>query len=577
LVAAVLLAGVTTVSWAADVPVGHRDFMPSPQRPVGWRGDGTGVFPGATPPTQWDSGGPSSSRDGGTTPRQGKGVLWRVTMPHQTFASPIVVKGPSTGSEQARVITLADPHTILAYDANTGKRLWYNAQDTFDLVCKDAAEARKMRRLYDLYHRHFTGGKSHGTPDTSGLDLAAEKTLAAKELAAAGIDPAAAGTGKSSNHGNRHPAFQPFNLVAWDCKAIVQAMSTPVSDGTLIWVLWSATRTVAGYEADTGKCKWMRTLAPHDPGWPGLNFNSPLLVDGVLVVRHQTMLSGLNPATGADIWSVDLKQKNSPCGAGSYSCETPVSAVVDGKKVVILQNTAAVDVKTGKTVVKGLGWPKESVIGGVIKVFGNTPFLAGPDIIAHLPGQYGSLAARRFSAKGVEPLLFGQICDPVDGRVNEDTGQSLFYDGHIYMNDSGTSMVVEVPSGKMIPRGISGPNGGYPGCNVAGQYFFNFDGAASCTVTTLGPQGKLVAINHLVPGYSHTKRLTSAQGHGMGNPKGFTPGWWKQCFAARGEGVIGWVGRTWSLAAGEMSAGPFFQGDRIYLRTHTELICLGGK
>jgi hypothetical protein len=26
-----------------------------------------------------------------------------------------------------------------------------------------------------------------------------------------------------------------------------------------------------------------------------------------------------------------------------------------------------------------------------------------------------------------------------------------------------------------------------------------------------------------------------------------------------------------------MSDGPFFQGDRIYLRTHTELICIGTK
>jgi outer membrane protein assembly factor BamB len=33
--------------------LGAPDYRPTPQRPLGWRGDWTGRFPGATPPTQW--------------------------------------------------------------------------------------------------------------------------------------------------------------------------------------------------------------------------------------------------------------------------------------------------------------------------------------------------------------------------------------------------------------------------------------------------------------------------------------------------------------------------------------------
>jgi outer membrane protein assembly factor BamB len=33
--------------------LGSPDFKPTPERPIGWRGDGTGRFPGATPPTAW--------------------------------------------------------------------------------------------------------------------------------------------------------------------------------------------------------------------------------------------------------------------------------------------------------------------------------------------------------------------------------------------------------------------------------------------------------------------------------------------------------------------------------------------
>ena len=34
-------------------PLGSASFYPTAERPVGWRGDWTGRFPGATPPTQW--------------------------------------------------------------------------------------------------------------------------------------------------------------------------------------------------------------------------------------------------------------------------------------------------------------------------------------------------------------------------------------------------------------------------------------------------------------------------------------------------------------------------------------------
>jgi outer membrane protein assembly factor BamB len=35
------------------VPIGSPDFYPSDEHPLGWRGDGSGRFPGANPPTEW--------------------------------------------------------------------------------------------------------------------------------------------------------------------------------------------------------------------------------------------------------------------------------------------------------------------------------------------------------------------------------------------------------------------------------------------------------------------------------------------------------------------------------------------
>jgi len=47
-----LLFGVSPVA-AGEKPLGSADFRPSPERPVGWRGDGSGKFPGANPPVNW--------------------------------------------------------------------------------------------------------------------------------------------------------------------------------------------------------------------------------------------------------------------------------------------------------------------------------------------------------------------------------------------------------------------------------------------------------------------------------------------------------------------------------------------
>src|SRR5678815_105657 len=37
----------------AGKSLGSPDFKPAPDRPVGWRGDWSGRFPGASPPMEW--------------------------------------------------------------------------------------------------------------------------------------------------------------------------------------------------------------------------------------------------------------------------------------------------------------------------------------------------------------------------------------------------------------------------------------------------------------------------------------------------------------------------------------------
>jgi outer membrane protein assembly factor BamB len=52
-VLASLLGAGRAAAGEAGGPLGSPAFKPTPERPVGWRGDWTGRFPGATPPTEW--------------------------------------------------------------------------------------------------------------------------------------------------------------------------------------------------------------------------------------------------------------------------------------------------------------------------------------------------------------------------------------------------------------------------------------------------------------------------------------------------------------------------------------------
>jgi len=93
-----------------DVPLGHADFCPSPDRPEGYRGDGSGIYPGATPPLNFDE-------------ASGKNLKWLAKMPGWSHSPPLVVG--------KRIIVEAEPDTTLCVDADTGAILW---QDSLGLL-----------------------------------------------------------------------------------------------------------------------------------------------------------------------------------------------------------------------------------------------------------------------------------------------------------------------------------------------------------------------------------------------------------------------------------------------------------
>ena len=118
-----LLLFAPALLFGADVPLGHKDFLPTPTRPVGYLGDGSSQYPGATPVAEWDAG-------------TGKNVLWRAPMPYYSNGSCILVGD--------RVFTMSDRSWLFCLDAKTGKELWRRpAVPQAELL--PAAEAQRLR------------------------------------------------------------------------------------------------------------------------------------------------------------------------------------------------------------------------------------------------------------------------------------------------------------------------------------------------------------------------------------------------------------------------------------------------
>ena len=92
--------------------------------PVGWRGDGSGVYPGADPVAQW-----SDKRN----------VLWKTEVGAGN-SSPLVVAG--------RVLVTAEPDLLVCLDAAGGKELWRKANRLSDLPPELGAKRPKQGELY---------------------------------------------------------------------------------------------------------------------------------------------------------------------------------------------------------------------------------------------------------------------------------------------------------------------------------------------------------------------------------------------------------------------------------------------
>ena len=283
---------------ALGVPVGHPDFFPSKEHPVGWRGNGTGAWPGAAPVTEWNA-------------QTGKNIVWKTAMPGPSFSQPIVVGD--------KVFTLADPNWLICVNARNGKIIWQKAADhTLVMPSEKATQARKAIDFWDDQFRQYSiwlDVKSEMNPKLPQEQI--DRALAAAEEHGYSVNgPGAANfsmmrLGKTGHDPlwdrlwKDQTDYSLYYFGHWE-GILTQTLATPVSDGEYVFVTMSNDQ-VGCYDLD-GNSKWLlwdRPLKAVPAKSEHVRYAlSPCLVDDKLIVAACGELRAYDKTSGKKLWSV---------------------------------------------------------------------------------------------------------------------------------------------------------------------------------------------------------------------------------------------------------------------------------
>ncbi|MFW5752840.1 MAG: PQQ-binding-like beta-propeller repeat protein [Planctomycetota bacterium] len=276
----------------------HIILVPLCAQSVGYRGDGTGRYPDATPPTAWNIHDRTNVR--WLTP-----LVW-------SKAAPIVVG--------ERIYCCEEPHTLVCLDRDSGDVIWRRPCNILELVAPQAMpEATELEAAAAALHaEELALGAWYG------------ERIAA--LIAQGMERAAAEQRVWRMHAATRTARKRWVVFLHErggtdwpiCYHSATrcgpwcgfSFATPTSDGERVYVKFG-TGVTACFTPE-GERVWMRHTPL--PMTNGSEASSPLLVDDLLVLQmaheqeapqwmkyDKVFLLALDTATGAERWRTDAR------------------------------------------------------------------------------------------------------------------------------------------------------------------------------------------------------------------------------------------------------------------------------
>lgn len=569
------LAVVLSVSVAvgAELPYGHPDFVPTPERPVGWRGNGSGRFVGATPVTTWDLKSPSTGSG-----QAGSNVIWKTRMPFYSASGPIVVGD--------KVFTTAEPDLLICVDAGTGKELWRRHGAVFMEKLPESERERlygyveeiyeasekwlrepvvykgtQIADLGEIYSCVYIRSAGH-EPNLTKLD---EFQQAVEDLAAGrGVDlkrirEIFQEVGHVYNPKNRlKPLATPDKHALMSDSWCGTTAATPASDGTYVIQKLNNTRFggnrwgyVVCYDLE-GNRKWYAEIGPGG-SWD-YTYDSPLIAGGLVIAQDRVkadkgddrqVLTAFDIATGRKVWSA----------SASHDCQSPISLEVDGVPLVHLYSRFYLR-DTGAEVLD-----MRPYIGGDV----DTPCILGD--LYFSKGREGKHIANRNQK--------GRSCAPAIVRLKwKEKGKTLEYE-EVWLGDD-----VEDAIGWNRNSAVLLDGWVYKSVGKLTPEIFAWN--------TQGPKWTRGMPARYAPAKENILRDTSKGAPAYGEPSTdlmSAPLGGNYIFAAPtvfpfSQFVV--LGKApelkvvgWPAVESCLLGSPYFQGDRMYVRDYRNLYCFG--
>jgi outer membrane protein assembly factor BamB len=459
---------------SSGAQLGSPEFLPSVERPIGWRGDGTGRYPAATPTTTW-----SRTRGGAS-----KNVLWASRLPNKGVSMPIIVG--------ERIFLTCEGTDLVCLDKKSGRVLWIRSSMEFEgLSAAEKDDATIAGKLTPLAVELAQANAQVVEGLASGKDA---KAVVGRKQA---IEKQIVELQKSIDK----KKFERY----WAQDMFGFAGPTPTSDGKHVCVFYT-TGVTACYDLE-GKRLWITRGS--GGGSEHGNFASPVLCEGRVVVWANEMRA-YDVATGNAAWSFKAGGHNTYGSMFRFLC--------GGEWVVAFQCGHFASIKDGKPLWGGSG---EGLFGDSVQ----TPIVEGGAIIARMGyprtnDETQSLKAFKIPAEipggKLTPAYsfktqWGEGELPVDKKKSPfDRGyvaSPLFVDGLIYQIAEGGGLIVndaatgEVVYTKVLPMKPKTEYWGWAGASanptLAGKYIYLMDNQGTTVVIAPGREYKEVARNLL--------------------------------------------------------------------------------
>jgi len=521
---------------AEDLPLGHANFHPSINHPIGWRGDNSGIYPGATPVTSFDI-------------EKGKNVRWKLRMPETGNAQPVIIGD--------LVITTTEQFQLIAVDLKTGSIRWQTTVNPMEYVPNTSKdEQEKFLLIAPLFDEmrtvqyEYKLASSRRPPSIelprkgwkimrdvlARLDAVKFPGLSIRIPTEVEIDQETIDTIEKSalNKCFKDPFDwfeKKYNFPLAEVWPEVGGftLATPVSDGTHVYISFGQGQ-LGAYDVTTGRKVWGHFIKPQRRCNA---YTAPLIVDGLLIIQRDGALRAYTPATGKLVWETPH------IGAGNgYCMGVPHVLRPDGKTALLVTATGQVYRLADGKLLGDLGVRNKGSEWGGVSTVGD-----GKDMVFMLPGgnHEDDMIAYRIAVKG-------DSMEKTEVWKNRQANRSItpvYYQGLIYHNQDDKKVVVRDATTGTVMSTLA-CNTRFASPAIAGQHLFILF-SNGLTVTSLGKDIKLVSQSKLVEDCNHPDCKEKS------------------------------AGKSFSCKNVTCEVAPCFSGDAMVIRTHNFLYCFSSK